>query len=196
MRAPTTPDSGRNAGFEALRQLEVDQLIADVASAAALLSRPVAKCGLLGLSVGAYIGFVAATRLPFADIALAYPGWLASTTPPIASSERAADQLAMIRGRLLIVVGGDDALVGPAEQNLLSQVPTARGDEILVLPRIAHGFLCPTRPTHNPDAADVAWQRFLAHLTPDIDSDSGPNRRPNRQPDPSQNSRTTWCAST
>jgi carboxymethylenebutenolidase len=156
-------ESGREAGFDALRSLTADQLLDDVRAAASLLTRPVPACGLLGLSVGGYAGFLAAVELPLARIALAYPGWLTSPDPPIASSARALDDLSKVRGRLLVVLGGDDRLIQPEEQALLQRALGTEHD-LCLLPGVGHGFLSPARDSYDAEAADRAWERILHHL--------------------------------
>jgi carboxymethylenebutenolidase len=159
-------EAGRDAGFDALRSLTAEQLVDDVRAAASLLARPISECGLLGLSVGGYAGFLAAAELPLARIALAYPGWLTSTTPPIASHLRAIDSLERVRGRLLVLVGGADRLIQPDDQALLQGELTSDQHELLVLPGAGHGFLSPARDSYDAEAADRAWRRILPYLAP------------------------------
>ncbi|WP_426247342.1 dienelactone hydrolase family protein [Nocardioides sp. LHG3406-4] len=157
-------EAGRATGLDALGSLTADQLVEDVRAAASLLSRPVSECGLLGLSVGGYAGFLAAVELPLARIALAYPGWLTSTTPPISSRLRAIDSLGKVEGGLLVVVGGEDRLIQPEEQAMLQRALTTEGHDTLLLPGVGHGFLSPAREAYDAEAADRAWRRILAHL--------------------------------
>jgi carboxymethylenebutenolidase len=157
-------EAGREAGFDALRSLTADQLVDDVRAAASLLTRPVSECGLLGLSVGGYAGFVAAAELPFARIALAYPGWLTSTSPPISSRRRAIDDLGKVSGSLVIVVGSEDRLIQPDQQTLLRDALTTYQHEVLLLPGVGHGFLSSTRDSYDAEATATAWRRILEHL--------------------------------
>jgi carboxymethylenebutenolidase len=158
-------DAGRAAGFAALGAATRDQFVADVAAAAALATggHP-SQCGLLGLSVGGHLGFVAATRLPLARIALAYPGWLTTATPPVATPRPAIDDLDKITGSVLLVVGEDDFLVTAAEQQVLSERLSAQGHDVVSYPGVGHGYLSPGRSTYDEAAAEDTWRRVITHL--------------------------------
>lgn len=159
-------DAGRTAGFAALGSATQDEFVDDIAAAAALATggHP-ERCGLLGLSVGGHLGFVAATRLPLRRIALAYPGWLTSPTPPVATPAPVLDDLDKITGNVLVVVGTDDFLVTTREQQVLGDRLTARGHHFVTYPGVGHGYLCPDRPSHDEAAAEDSWRRITAHLS-------------------------------
>ena len=167
--ATTLPetDAGRAAGFAALGAATQDEFVEDIAAAAALATdgHP-DQCGLLGLSVGGHLGFVAATRLPLRRIALAYPGWLTSPAPPVATSKPAIDDLDKITGSVLLVAGEDDFLITATERRTLDEQLTARGHHVVSYPGVGHGYLAPDRPAYDKAAAEDTWRRVLAHLRP------------------------------
>ncbi|MFL6059789.1 MAG: dienelactone hydrolase family protein [Marmoricola sp.] len=157
-------DAGRDAGFTALAQRTADDLVGDVDSAAAVLGTSAAQCGLLGLSVGGYVGFLAAARLGVPRAALVYPGWLTSSTPPIKDDLVAINEIVDVRGRLLVSVGSEDALIPPAEQLLVRDYLRPGGHRLDVRPGLAHGFLSPSRLSYDAEGAASVWGQILAHL--------------------------------
>ncbi|TDP96499.1 dienelactone hydrolase family protein [Labedaea rhizosphaerae] len=161
-------DAGRAAAFAALGSATQDEFVDDIASAADLATggHP-ERCALLGLSAGGYLGFVAATRLPLARVALVYPGWLTSPSPPVARPAPAIDDLDRITGSVLLVVGEDDFLVTDAERTVLRERLTARGHRLVSHPGVGHGYLAPSRPTHDERAAEDTWRLVLDHLRAD-----------------------------
>jgi carboxymethylenebutenolidase len=159
-------DEGRDAGFRALAQRNPDDLVDDVAAACGLLANPLTSLGLVGLSVGGYIGFLAAARLGLARAALLYPGWLASPSPPVSGRLVALDEVDGVRGRLLVAVGEHDALILPPEQQLLEARLGGRGHRVHIVPGVAHGFLSPSRPSYDAAAARAVWGEVLVHVAP------------------------------
>lgn len=165
---PTTfpeNDDGRAAGFAALKSATMDEYVDDIAAAAALATDgDPQRCGLLGLSVGGHLGFTAATRLPFARIALAYPGWLTSANPPVARPRPALDDLDKITGTVLLLAGEDDFLITEPERQVLGERLTAQRHRMITYPGVGHGYLNADRPTYDQTAAEDTWRQVITHL--------------------------------
>jgi carboxymethylenebutenolidase len=116
---------------------------------------------MLGCSVGGHIAYLAATRLDLAATVAFYPGWLTTTDVPLSRPEPTI--ATEPRGPVLVLTGGDDFLLGPADREAI-----ARHADLVVYPGAQHGFFCHTRETYDAQASADAWVRverfFDAHL--------------------------------
>jgi carboxymethylenebutenolidase len=168
-------EGGRTRGFELLAAMTRSGAVADVAAAVDVLhARGCARVGMLGLSLGGHIAFLAATALPLDAVALAYAGWLPSTEIPLSRPEPTLALAPGISCPVLIVVGEHDHVVPPADR---AAVATALqeadvGHVVVEIAGAGHGFLCDRRPGFEPAAATEAWERIDAFL----DSELSPAR--------------------
>jgi carboxymethylenebutenolidase len=161
-------DAGRQEGFGYLQRLRRDQAVADVAAALAWLkSEPgIERVAVVGFSAGGHLSYLAACRLPVSRTAVLYGGWLPSTDIPMSQPTPTLDLTPGITGRILYLVGEDDALI-PADQR--QQISAALVEahiqhELVSYPGAEHAFFWPGTPTFNQDARYDAWARILTML--------------------------------
>jgi carboxymethylenebutenolidase len=155
--------AGRERGFALLHELTRDQAVADVQAAAEHLraqGRP--DVGVLGLSVGGHVAFLAASRLDLDPVITAYPSWLSSTDLPLGRPTPTLALASGIRGRVLVLVGAEDHVADADERRNIEDALRAgpAEHEVVVYPGASHGFLCDRRDTFHADAAADAWQRI------------------------------------
>lgn len=163
--------AGRERGFGLLARLRRDEVLADATAALARLGDlGSGRAAVLGLSLGGHIGYLAATALPFAAVVAAYPGWLTGTEIGISRPEPTVNLTPGIRGRVLILSGGDDHAVSGAEMDAVGAALTAAGvaHEIVTYPGVQHGFMCDRRDTYDPQASADAWSRIGALLEAEL----------------------------
>jgi carboxymethylenebutenolidase len=162
-------DQGRSRGFELLGRLTRDQVLADVGATIAFLGeRALPFAGVVGLSVGGHVAYLAAGRLEIPATVVLYGGWIPTTDIAISRPEPTIAATATITGRLLMLVGTDDPVV-PADHRL--QVADALRDagikhELVEYPGVGHGFLCDRRDGYDRAAATDAWLRIATFLRP------------------------------
>src|SRR4051812_17379335 len=159
-------DAGRERGFAHLRRVSREDVVDDVRTAMKELAARAGgvRVGMLGFSVGGHMAFLAATRLPLVATAVLYGGWLAGGELPIAKPEPTLDAAAGIArqgGKLLYIVGGKDALIGPEQVALIrAKLAEARvAHEVVVYPEAAHAFFWEGTPSFDRAARDGAWSR-------------------------------------
>jgi len=161
-------DDGRREGFGYLRRLGRDQALADVTAAmAALRSEPgTERIAMIGFSAGGHLSYLAACRLPISRIAVLYGGWLPTTDIPLSQPAPTLEETPGITGRLLYLVGEDDALIDAGQRGQIRQALTAAGidHELISYPGVAHAFFWPGTPAFSRPARDDARARILALL--------------------------------
>jgi carboxymethylenebutenolidase len=162
---------GRAHGFALLDAMTRAGAVADVEAATdALRERGCARIGMLGLSLGGHIAFLAAAELPLDAAAVVYAGWLPSTEIPLGRPEPTLTLAPRIACPMLIVVGEHDHVVPPADRAAVAaalaelDVPHA----LVEIPGAGHGFLCDRRPGFDPAAAAEAWERVDAFLAAEL----------------------------
>jgi carboxymethylenebutenolidase len=165
----TAPDTelprdtaGRDRGFELLHLMTRAQVLDDVGAAVDTLhGLGCERVGMVGLSVGGHIAYLAATEFHL-DVAVFYGGWLPTTEIPLGRPEPTLSLTPKITGRELYLVGENDHVVPPAHQ---SEIAAALADagvrhEVVVYPGTGHGFLAA-----DPTTAADAWRRVHTLLT-------------------------------
>jgi carboxymethylenebutenolidase len=163
---------GRARGLELINGLRRDQVEADVRAAVGqLTARPdcTGQVGLVGLSAGGHIAFYAATRIPFAALAVFYPGWLTGTAVGLSRDEpvlAATPRLAGLGTPVLVLAGADDHLYQPGDLDAIEAALAAAGvpHEVVVYPDTPHGFACFERDTYREKEAADAWHRTFGLL--------------------------------
>ncbi|MDG6105527.1 dienelactone hydrolase family protein [Dactylosporangium aurantiacum] len=160
-------DAGRARGFELLHGLDRDEVVADVAAAVDALGGDPARVGMVGLSMGGHVAYLAAARLGLAATAVLYPGWLTGGDIALSRPEPTVTLTPAITGRLLFLVGADDHVVPPADVATVGAALRDAGvrHEIVVYPDTPHAFLLPGGPTYRPGPATDAWRRILELVT-------------------------------
>ncbi len=156
-------ESGRTQGFALLDQLRRDEAIADVGAAIEHLHAGGASgLGILGLSLGGHIAYLAATAHPIEAVAALYPGWLTTTDIGLGRPEPTIELTRGITGKVLILCGDADHAVPTADLGQIDARLTNAGveHEIITYPATPHGFLCDRRDTYRPEAANDAWRRM------------------------------------
>ena len=159
-------DEGRREGFTYLNRLGRDQALADVAAALDWLRGQVDRVAMVGFSAGGHLSYLAACRLPIDRVAVLYGGWLPTTDIPMSQPTPTLELTPGMTGRLLYLVGEDDALIDAAQRD---QIGTALRDagirhELVGYPGTEHAFFWPGTPPFRQQARDDAWSRILALL--------------------------------
>jgi carboxymethylenebutenolidase len=164
-------DAGRQEGFGYLHRLRRDQALADVAAGLEWLrSQPgIERVAVVGFSAGGHLSYLAACRLPVSRTAVLYGGWLPSTDIPMSQPTPTLDLTPGITGRILYLVGEDDALIDAGQREQIRAALAAAGVEATVVsyPGVGHAFFWPGTPTFDKRARDDAWARILALLGSD-----------------------------
>jgi carboxymethylenebutenolidase len=151
-------ESERSRGFELIATLTRDGVLADVRAALAFAGNP-AKAGMLGLSLGGHLAYLAAARLPLAATAVFYGGWLTTTELALGKPEPTVTLTPDIRGKLLFLTGSADHAVPAADVERIGAALAEGGHELVVYPDTPHGFFCHRRDTYRPETANDAWRR-------------------------------------
>ncbi|MEV4326312.1 dienelactone hydrolase family protein [Microbispora rosea] len=171
--------AGRERGFELLHRMTRDQAVDDVRAAMDhLRARGCARVGMVGLSVGGHVAYLAAARLDLAAVAVAYGGWIPAADIPLGSPEPTLALTPGITGRVLVLVGAEDHVVPPDHRRMIADALRAAAvrHEIVEYPGTGHGFLCDRRDTFDAAAAGDAWRRVRELLAEEL-VESGPVRR-------------------
>jgi carboxymethylenebutenolidase len=161
-------DAGRQEGFAYLNRLGRQQALDDAAACIGWLNSqpPVERVAMIGFSAGGHLSYLTACRFPVSQTAVLYGGWLPTTDIPLSQPTATLDLTPGIRGRILYLVGEDDALIDAEERRKIRNALEAAGTdhEMITYPGAAHAFFWPGTPAFNRAARDDAWARVLAML--------------------------------
>lgn len=161
-------DNGRQEGFRYLNQLGRQQALDDVAAAIGWLNpQPgIERIAMVGFSAGGHLSYLAACRLPVSRTAVLYGGWLPTGDIPMGQPSPTLELTPGISGRILYLVGEDDALITAAQRNQIRVALQAAGidHELITYPGTAHAFFWPGTPAFSRPARDDAWSRILTML--------------------------------
>ncbi len=121
--------SGRKAGFGYLNRLGRQQALDDTAACIGWLNAQpsVERIAMIGFSAGGHLSYLAACRLPINRTAVLYGGWLPTTDIPMSQPTPTLDLTPGIRGRILYLVGDDDALIDAAQRRQIGDALHAAG---------------------------------------------------------------------
>ncbi len=165
--------TGRERGFGLLHQMTRDHVLTDVRAAidhlrVGLTGTP--RVGMVGLSVGGHVAYLAATELDLAAVAVLYGGWIPTTEIPLSRPEPTLARTPAIAGRMLLLVGEHDHIVLPEHRQAIAQALHDAGirHETREYPDTAHGFLSDRRDAYQPQAADDAWRLIKALLAEEL----------------------------
>lgn len=161
-------EQGRARGFQLLAQLTRRHVLTDISATidyVAGYATPLA--GMVGLSVGGHIAYLAAAHLDLPATAIFYGGWIPTTDISISQPDPTIDATASITGRVQMFVGNEDSLIPPDHRRQIADALRAAHveHELIEYPQAGHGFLSDRRPSYDPSAAHDAWThltRFLA----------------------------------
>jgi carboxymethylenebutenolidase len=160
--------AGREEGFRYLNRLGREQAVDDAAACVGwLTAQPgVERIAMIGFSAGGHLAYLAASRLPIDRTAILYGGWLPTTDIAMSRPSPTLELTPGIRGRLLYLVGEDDALIDAAQRRQIGDALTAAGVEhdLVSYPGAEHAFFWPGTPAFDQPARDDAWSRILALL--------------------------------
>lgn len=159
---------GRSRGFALLAQLTRSQVLNDVAATIDhLAGYGLPFVGMVGLSVGGHVAYLAAAHLDLPAMAIFYGGWIPTTDIPLSQPEPTLAATAGITGRLVMFVGSEDPLIPPNQRRQLTDALRAAQveHELVVYDGAGHGFLSQRRPSFHPTAAHDAWNRLGRFLS-------------------------------
>jgi carboxymethylenebutenolidase len=161
-------DAGRQEGFGYLNKLGRDQALADVRAAMQWLrAQPgIERVAVVGFSAGGHLSCLAACKLPVSRTAVLYGGWLASTDIPMSQPTPTLDLTPGITGRILYLVGEDDALIDAGQREQIRAALDAAGVDyqLVSYPGAGHAFFWPGTPPFSREARDDAWRRIVELL--------------------------------
>jgi carboxymethylenebutenolidase len=162
-------DAGREEGFTYLNQLSREDALADAGAAVDWLRGQVDEVAMVGFSAGGHLAYLAACRLPIDFTAVLYGGWLPTTDIPMSRPTPTLDLTPGISGRLLYLVGEDDALIDAGQREQIGAALKGAGvrHEVVSYPGTGHAFFWPGTPPFSQQARDDAWSRILALLAGD-----------------------------
>ena len=170
-------EAGLAAGREHRDHVTAEQLLADVAAAAAWLQQAHATDGLagqplgcVGFCFGGHLAMLAATRPEIAATCDFYGARVSCFRPGGGESTLAV--LPQIPGRLWCFRGDQDPLIPAEEITAIEESLTAangghdcRSSEarhrLLIAPGAGHGYLCEARADFRPEAAAAGWAAML-----------------------------------
>ena len=161
-------DDGRCAGFAQLHRMNRRDALADVAAAIEhLRGQPgIRNIAMIGFSAGGHLAYLAASRLPIAATAVLYGGWLPSTQIPLGRPQPTLSLTPQIAGRMLLLVGEDDALIDADQRaQIRSALESAAVDHSMITyPGVQHAYFWPGTPAFDRAARDDSWRRILELL--------------------------------
>ena len=161
-------DAGRQEGFGYLHRLRRDQALTDLAASLQWLkSEPgIEQVAMVGFSAGGHLSYLAACRLPVSLTAVLYGGWLPSTDIPMSQPTPTLDLTPGVTGRILYLVGEDDALIDAGQREQIRTALAAAGvdHELVSHPRVGHAFFWPGTPAFSREARDDVWHRIVELL--------------------------------
>jgi carboxymethylenebutenolidase len=164
-------DAGREEGFALLHRLGREQALADVTACLTWLGEQpgIERTAIIGFSAGGHLAYLAACRLPVSHTAVLYGGWLPSTDIPLSRPDPTLSLTPGITGRLLYLVGGEDALIDAAQRKEIGAAldQASVEHELVVYPGVQHAFFWPGTAAYDPDATEDAWVRILDLLASD-----------------------------
>lgn len=163
--------TGRERGFELLHQLTRPQVLRDVRAAMDhVRAGGSARVGMLGLSLGGHVAYLAATELDLAAVAVLYGGWIPTTDIALSRPEPTLARTPAITARVLVLCGENDHAVPPEHRRAIADALRASGvrHEVVEYAGATHGFLCDRRDTFDPQAARDAWRRVEELLATEL----------------------------
>jgi carboxymethylenebutenolidase len=156
-------DDGFARGMALLNQLKANEMVGDARAAVAFLrgrDDVSGRVGAMGFCIGGHMTFLAAAEADVDAAASFYGGGIVADPGP-GGQPSTVSRAGGIRGRLLCLFGGQDALI-PAEhvatiRKALEEAGASH--EIVVYDEADHGFFCDQRGTHHEASARDAWER-------------------------------------
>jgi carboxymethylenebutenolidase len=165
-------DAGMQTGMKGLLALDADTMTADARAAVAFArSQPGVngKVGVMGFCIGGHMTYLTACETDVDAAASFYGGGIAAPKGP-GGKESTLARTPKIRGRVLCLFGGKDAMIPQAQVDAVRDALRKAGakHEVVVYDAADHGFFCDQRATYHAASAADAWERvkklFAAEL--------------------------------
>lgn len=158
-------EAGMGTGMKGLMALDADQMIADAQAALAFLRKQpnvTGKVGAMGFCIGGHMTYLTACETDIAAAASFYGGGIAAPKGP-GGKASTIGRTPKIRGKLLCLMGGKDALIPMEQVDAVRAALNAAGTRHEVHVYDAdHGFFCDARGTFHKPSADDAWAKVKA----------------------------------
>ena len=158
-------EAGMGTGMKGLMALDADQMIADAQAALAFLRKQpnvTGKVGAMGFCIGGHMTYLTACETDVAAAASFYGGGIAAPKGP-GGKASTIGRTPKIRGKILCLMGGKDALIPMEQVDAVRAALKAAGTRHEVHVYDAdHGFFCDARGTYHKPSADDAWAKVKA----------------------------------
>lgn len=158
-------EAGMGTGMKGLMALDADQMIADAQAALAFLRKQpnvTGKVGAMGFCIGGHMTYLTACETDIAAAASFYGGGIAAPKGP-GGKASTIGRTPKIRGKILCLMGGKDALIPMEQVDAVRAALKAAGTRHEVHVYDAdHGFFCDARGTYHKPSADDAWAKVKA----------------------------------
>jgi carboxymethylenebutenolidase len=160
-------DAGMAEGMKLLDALVADEMVADSQAALAFLrARPdvhADRIGACGFCIGGHMTYLTACETDIQAAASFYGGGIAAPQGP-GGAPSTLSRSANIKGRMLCLFGGKDAMIPPDQVDAIRKALEKAGTshEVVVYPDADHGFNCDRRATYHKPSADDGWAKMLA----------------------------------
>jgi carboxymethylenebutenolidase len=164
-------EPGLARGFELLHQLTREDALRDVRAAIDYLRITGSECiGMVGLSIGGHLAYLAACEFDLAAAVIVYGGWIPTTDIPLSRPEPTLARTPGITGHLLVLVGEHDQVISPEQRRQIAEALEAANvrHQIVAYPGVGHGFLNDRRDAFDAAASEDAWARIRALLADEL----------------------------
>jgi carboxymethylenebutenolidase len=158
-------EPGLARGFELLHQLTREDALRDVRAAIDYLRTTGSdRIGMVGLSVGGHLAYLAAGEFDLAAAVIAYGGWIPTTDIPLSRPQPTLTRTPGIKGRLLVFVGEHDEVISPEQRRQIADALEAADvrHDVVEYAGVGHGFLNDRRDAFDAVASEDAWARIRA----------------------------------
>jgi carboxymethylenebutenolidase len=158
---------GLGRGVELMGKVTTTGAMADVAGALAYLkNRPEVGgrgVGAMGFCFGGHLTYLSACEQPITAAVSFYGGGIAVGSPGN-DGPPTISRTPKIKGRILCLFGEKDGYIPPEQ---VAQIKTALAaakvrSDVVVYPKVGHGFFCDERADYDAASAADAWQRVTA----------------------------------
>jgi carboxymethylenebutenolidase len=156
-------EPGLARGFELLHQLTREDALRDVRAAIDYLRASGSdRIGMVGLSVGGHLAYLAASEFDLAAAVIVYGGWIPTTDIPLSQPQPTLMRTPDITGRVLVLVGEHDQVISREQRRQIANELEAANvrHEVVEYEGVGHGFLNDRRDTFDAAAAEDAWARI------------------------------------
>jgi carboxymethylenebutenolidase len=158
-------EPGLARGFELLHRLTREDALRDVGAAIDYLRITGSdRIGMVGLSVGGHLAYLAASEFDLAAAVIVYGGWIPTTEIPLGRPRPTLTRTPGITGRLLVLMGEHDQVISPEQRRQIADALEAADvrHDVVEYAGVGHGFLSDRRDTFDAAATEDAWARIRA----------------------------------